>query len=78
MTISTRVWSVQHPNAGRNIQHTGQIRTKFMVEGPKFTFFRPWLYLEYLVTLIALSSMKLFFGPKVKLRHWDVASLKID
>ena len=22
MTISTSVWSAQHPNAGRNIQHT--------------------------------------------------------
>ena len=23
MTISNRVWRVQHPNSGRNIQHVG-------------------------------------------------------
>ena len=26
MTVSTYVWSAQHPNAGRNIQHTLNIK----------------------------------------------------
>ena len=28
MTISTSVWSAQHPNAGRNIQQTDLIKIK--------------------------------------------------
>ena len=56
MTISTSVWSVQHPNAGRNIQHTFLV----LVSSIRRNYSRIFIQQKY------ANSLKPMFLSKVK------------
>ena len=66
MAISTSVWSAQHPNAGRNIQHLGQLDSYMnMKQNTTMLKYSAMLHLYFLKCVIKLMfSLLSFIGEK--------------